>query len=739
MDNGNLNRAIDFLGTINGNKGNRTEDFTEFCRLLMADPGRVLRNVFQLFHDMLRFYVGEGVDEYPEDGESIQYVLYDCSKLFVEGLDYPFFADRLFANRLMKLGSTLKRSAQQNKIYLFKGPPGSGKSTFLNNLLQKFEEYTRTEEGEIQRTVWRLDPGLIAGRSRELLDVNSEYIEVPCPSYDNPVLMIPKKYRLDFFANILEGDEFLETLKTQKEYSWVWREDPCTICASLYQVILEKLKDPWKVFEMIYSRSCQFNRRLGEGLTVFMPGDKPMEENRFQNEELQKKINSCLGDSQRVKYLFSQYAMTNNGVYALMDLKSHNKTRFLELHNIISEGVHKVEALEERVHSLFLAVMNPEDHEGVTDFQSFEDRIEYIKIPYVMDLNTEVKIYRNIFGGRIDESFLPRVLYNFARVIISTRLNIESPAMQDWIQDRGQYKQYCDPNLHLLKMEIYTGHIPKWLSEEDRKGFTAETRRKIIAEGEIDGEKGISGRESIKLFNDFYSRFARRSRLINMSDLKRFFSELVVKEDWELIPEGFLDSLVDLYDFTVLQEVKECLFYYNEEQISKDIQNYLFGVNFEIGSVQKCHFTNDLLEINDEFFSGLENRLLNPRSSEQERLKFRDETQKRYSNLTLTREIIQEQKPITETTQFHELKERYLYRIKENVLDPFLKNENFRRGIKDFDQDEFKSYDKRIQAEVTFLMNNLMEKKGYTQAGAQEVCMYVVDKDLASKFATATT
>lgn len=485
---------------------------------------------------------------------------------------------------------------------------------------------------------------------------------------------------------------------------------------------------------MIYSRSCQFNRRLGEGLTVFMPGDKPMEENRFQNEELQKKINSCLGDSQRVKYLFSQYAMTNNGVYALMDLKSHNKTRFLELHNIISEGVHKVEALEERVHSLFLAVMNPEDHEGITDFQSFEDRIEYIKIPYVMDLNTELKIYRNIFGGRIDESFLPRVLHNFARVIISTRLNIESPAMQDWIQNRGQYKQYCDPNLHLLKMEIYTGHIPKWLSEENRKGFTAETRRKIIAEGEIDGEKGISGRESIKLFNDFYSRFARRSRLINMSDLKRFFSELVVKEDWELIPEGFLDSLVDLYDFTVLQEVKECLFYYNEEQISKDIQNYLFGVNFEFGSVQKCHFTNDLLEINDEFFSGLENRLLNPRSSEQERLKFRDETQKRYSNFTLTREIIQEQKPITETTQFHELKERYLYRIKENVLDPFLKNENFRRGIKDFDQDEFKSYDKRIQAEVTFLMNNLMEKKGYTQAGAQEVCMYVVDKDLASKF-----
>ncbi|MCF8105075.1 MAG: hypothetical protein K9K64_06305, partial [Desulfohalobiaceae bacterium] len=344
MENKNLNQALHFLGTINGNKANKIHDFTEFCQLLQTEPDKVLRNVFQLFHDMLAYYVGEGVDEYPDDGESIRYVRYDCSKLFVKNQNHPFFADRLFANRLMKLGETLKRSAQQNKIYIFKGPPGSGKSTFLNNLLQKFEEYTNTEEGKIQRTVWRLDPGLIAGRNRDVFDAGSEYIEVPCPSYDNPALLIPKQYRLNFFEHIFEGDDFLETLKTHKEYSWVWREDPCTICSSLYQVLLEKIKDPWKVFEMIFSHSCSFNRRLGEGITVFMPGDKPLEDNGIQNEELQKKINACLGDSQRVKYLYSQYAMTNNGIYALMDLKSHNKTRFLDLHNIISEGVHKVES-----------------------------------------------------------------------------------------------------------------------------------------------------------------------------------------------------------------------------------------------------------------------------------------------------------------------------------------------------------------------------------------------------------
>jgi hypothetical protein len=106
--------------------------------------------------------VGEGVDEYPNDPESIQYVSYDCSRLFVEGADHPFFADRLFANRLVNHVEALRSGAQQNKIYIFDGPHGCGKSTFLNNLLKRFEEYANTEAGTRYETVWHLDRRLLA-------------------------------------------------------------------------------------------------------------------------------------------------------------------------------------------------------------------------------------------------------------------------------------------------------------------------------------------------------------------------------------------------------------------------------------------------------------------------------------------------------------------------------------------------------------------------------------------------
>jgi predicted Ser/Thr protein kinase len=727
--------------------------FEEFLRELSARPGRVLRNVFQIYHDMVKSFVGQGADEYSDDPESIHYVFYDCSRLLAEGADRPFFADRLFANRLVSHAEAMRRGAQQNKIFIFEGPHGSGKSTFLNNLLRKFEAYANTDEGARYEIVWRLNRHTLDGFSERELnalfgsfvhDTNSpgvkfpgggirgrfgddyETVDVPCVSHDPPFLMIPKEVRRQFFDELFKNDEFKWRLFTDKEYEWVFRETPCTICSSLYRALLSRLKTPRKVFETIYARPYPFDRRLGKGVSVFNPGDSPMKRTVFTNEIIQDQINRIFRDSNQVKYIFSTYASTNNGIYALMDIKSHNTERLIELHNVISEGVHKVEDIEENVNSLFMALMNPEDKVNIQNIQSFSDRIEYIKIPYVMDLNTEVEIYRNIFGRHIEESFLPRVLHNFARVIISTRLNTISEALLEWIGNPTKYRDFCDENLQLLKMEIYTGHIPQWLSEEDRKRLTAARRRRIIGESLSEGVKGISGRDSLKLFNDFYSTYAKEGRLINMSVLCSYFRGLQKKKDLD-ISNAFLKSLTRMYNYTVLQEVKESLYFYNEQQIARDIQNYIFAVNFEIGTQVKCQFTGDLLNISEEFLSGIEARLLGQETTDYRRDLFREETQREYTTRALPQEVLIEGKQVTETGLFSDLHERYVYNLKEKVLDPFMGNANFRRAIADYGREEFKTYDKRIRDDVTFLIKNLIGKYRYSPRGAREVCMYVVD------------
>lgn len=736
--------------------------FGDYLQRVVRDPETGIRNIFQVFHDMIEFLVAPGVDEYAGDPESINYFDHDTSRLFVEGADSPFFADRLFSNRLVQLAENFRHGSLQNKIYIFIGPHGCGKSTFLDNLLAKLEQYANSKEGCTYEALWRLDRKVLASFSeqesgeflnrlsglldeyefkqtdlieaQQLLYGNEDYIEIPCPSHDSPLLMIPKEYRRAFIDDLFKNDQAKWKIFTEKQYDWLFNEPPCTICNSLYQSLLERLKSPAKVLQMLFARPYRFNRRLGEGISVYNPGDRIIKQNVLDNNMLQHRINSLLRDSNRVHYLFSNFAKTNNGVYALMDIKGHNVERLHELHNIISEGVHKVEYIEENVSSLFLALMNPEDRTRLDEVPSLIDRIELINIPYVLDLRTEVEIYRNAFGRHIEDSFLPRVLHNFARIIISTRLAKDSPAMLEWIGSPDKYSSYCDNNLQLLKMEIYTGNIPEWLDEGDRKKLNAKRRRQIIAESETEGINGFSGRDSIKIFRELYSSLTREGALINMKNLCHFFE---VHEEWQaMIPEGFMESLRRMYDYTILQEVKEALYYYNEEQIEKEIKNYLFAINFEAGSKITSPYTNDQLVVGDDLFESIERCLLDSSSYSAMRQQFREATQKQYASQALTQELIIDGKALEETELYRNLYDRYVYYLKEKVLDPILKNENFRRAIKDFETENFRTYDRKVRDDVSFLITNLCERFRYTRMGAREVALYLIDNKISEDFSS---
>ncbi|MFA5902610.1 MAG: serine protein kinase PrkA [Desulfobacula sp.] len=735
--------------------------FEEFLAILNAKPYQILRNIFQTFHDMIKTYVVEPEETISEEGDQLSFTNYDCSKLFVEGSENPFFTDMLFANRFMKQMEYLRHGAQQNRIYIFYGPHGCGKSTFLNNLLKKFEQYANTEEGLRYEIVWRLNIKKLQDKEKTFTvsafeklihyvekgedtfkqspnekifgSTESEFIEIPCISHDNPFLAIPKDQRRIVLDELIKNDEFKWRLFTEKEYEWVFKEEVCTICSSIYHSLLERLGNPSEVYKMLYARPYYFNRRIGNGISVFNPGDSPLKQDVLSNEMLQNRINSLFQDSNIINYQYSRFAKINNGIYALMDIKSHNIERMVELHNIISEGLHKVEDIEERVDSLFFALMNPEDKRSIRDFPSFEDRIQYIDIPYILDMKTEVKIFINIFGRHIEGGFLPMVLENFARVIICTRIGKKSQALSEWIKDPAKYKNFCDDQLMLLKMELFSGNIPKWLEEEDIKSLDNKMLKKIIAESEIYGKEGLSGRDSIKLFDQFYSKYAKEDRLINMPDLCMFVNKLD-ETPKRMIPPGFMDSLLRMYDYSVLQQVKESLYYYNEEQIAKDIKNYISAITNEIDSVIRCIFTKEEIHVTEAFLESIENRLLSSNMDKKRRHDIRNDVLKEYTTRTLTHEIMIEEKNITETRLFESLYDRYVHNLKKRVLEPFIENENFRNAIKDFDTEKFKTHDKRIKKDVKFLIDNLCKKFGYTIQGANEACIYVIDNDLANKF-----
>ena len=218
--------------------------FNGFLNLASRKPMHVFRNVFQLFYDMVHHYIPE-IDEYTlKKDQPIGFVNYNSNLLFEADCNDPFFADRLFTNRFMKLINNVKQASQNNRIFLFEGPPGSGKSTFLNNLLQKLENYSQLQEGTLYETYWRLNINLLGGFKRfekelhkvalesgdaELIErliateieaekMPKKHFEFACPNHDHPIIQIPKSHRKRFLEELITDKKFLKRLFTEKEY-----------------------------------------------------------------------------------------------------------------------------------------------------------------------------------------------------------------------------------------------------------------------------------------------------------------------------------------------------------------------------------------------------------------------------------------------------------------------------------------------------------------------------------------
>ncbi|TAE73689.1 MAG: hypothetical protein EAZ85_06385 [Bacteroidetes bacterium] len=682
--------------------------FSSFLDDLIKNPDLFFKDIFKVFADMVEFYLYE---DKTKKRNLLTLENADFDKIFYDDCEEPFFIDRLLANRLLKLTNVFKKGGQYGQIYLFEGPPGSGKSTFLNNILAKLQAYTHKKEGVLYQTNWKIDS-----------------LDFTCPEHDNPIIQIPKQYRRDFLNQVLPESEFKTKLFNEKIYEWVWKTEPCALCKSIQKNITEKENEELAFLNYLYAKPWTFDRQYGDGISVFNPNDMLIDK-PLQNEILKKDLETYF--KKQFQVIYSVWANTNNGIVALMDIKGTNVERLMSIHGLVSDSVHKVGLIEENIKSFFMGSVNPADKVHYQYTPSFQDRIVTIPVPYILDYNTEVDVYKHKFGKNITQFFQPRVIQNIARIIISTRLQ-STDILEQWLEDSNQYLPWLDRDLFILKMEIYADKLPNWLSEEDRKNFDEKFKKELGREAENEGQFGFSGRQSLQIFNAIYTKYSKNEKLITMEMIEHFFEER--EKDYQEIPSEFVSNLIDYYDFETLQELKESVYSYNETHIQKDILNYLFALNYESDNLVFNPYTNEKIEISTINFWNFEHIILGTEFTTRYAEKFRNMMRKDYVAQTLVQEVQIQGKTIQESLQYQFLYEKYTQNLKENSLNPYLEDENFKRAIQDYDTHAFQAYNERMKNDIILLLNNLEVKFNYSKEGAKQIVLYALEKDLMTKF-----
>ena len=82
-----------------------------------------------------------------------------------------------------------------------------------------------------------------------------EYIEVPCPSHDHPVLMIPKDYRRSFFDDLFKNDEIKWKLFTEIwVHPWDYKIEMSVVLSAFLVLVLLLVLAPKKPSELGRSR-----------------------------------------------------------------------------------------------------------------------------------------------------------------------------------------------------------------------------------------------------------------------------------------------------------------------------------------------------------------------------------------------------------------------------------------------------------------------------------------------------
>ncbi len=536
----------DFLNIIKDQRAKKKSKrfsgtFIEYLDLVKDNPD-IVKTSHKRLYDSIS---GHGFDNI-QDSDPRKLAIFDGENIKI----YDYFKDQFFGmedviSKIMRfLSSASKRGEESRQVLLLMGPVGAGKSDLTEHIKSSLEGETFYHlEGDPQR--------------------------------GEPLQVIPRSLRSKF-------EEILK-VKISGDISPIAR-----------YTLLNDLDGAYEDFKVVEST---FSQRARRGVASVPPMDANSQDvGVLIGSEDISKLDKYSEDDPRVLSLNGAFNVGNRGIVELIEVFK-NEIEFL--HTVITATQEKripSPGKNDMIHfdGVILAHCNESEWNRFQSEHTNEailDRIVKIDVPYVLELDQEIKIYEKILGkSDFDAHIAPHTLKIASMFSVLSRL---------------QPTQKCDL---LTKMKIYNGE------DVIEKGRVKKIDIKDLREeSEKEGMKGISTRFIMKSVDAALSDSDKNmiTPISIIDSLSKQVKEQIINEEDRTRYLEIIQKVIREEYLSILEnEIAKAFISAYEEQAQSLFDSYLDNAeSYTNRTIMKDKITREVREPDENFMTAIEEQI----------------------------------------------------------------------------------------------------------------------------------
>jgi predicted Ser/Thr protein kinase len=574
----------------------RVLSFSEFLDQVAERPRVHLRSAPQYLKDCFDFFGTEEV-AYPW-GTVRRFRLFDCA--WADGRD-SLIGQEEVQNLIYRALDNFVHEGTANKLVLLHGPNGSSKSTLVRAMGRAMQHYSTLDDGVLYRINWIFPTqktskagigfaggGDPAGSLDTYAYLTDDLIDAKLPDElrDHPMLLIPpgdrRRLMDEFVAAKGADDDFV--VSDYLRYGRLSHKN-----RAIYEALLASYQgDFLKVLRHVQVERFFVNQRYREGYVTVEPQlSVDASERQVTVDRSVSALPAALQSVSLYEY-GGELTNSNRGLIEYSDLLK----RPLEAYKYLLTTVERASVSLPNA-TLFLDVVfmgtSNEVHlhafKQHPEFQSFKGRVELVRVPYLLDVVQEERIYaQRIHEAAGTRHVAPHCAYVAALWAVLTRMR--KPQSDRYAKDIADLVARLTP---LEKAELYSkGKAPESLTSgqaRDLKANLPQLWRESEAYPNYEGRSGASPREMLAvIFNAANSsKYGYVSPLAILEEIEELIKQVSVYEflKQESMPGGFhnfskfidqvRERLVDRID----EEVRASLGMVEEAEYTRLFNSYV--------------------------------------------------------------------------------------------------------------------------------------------------------------------